>query len=526
MASTMKPRRVRGLLAGAAAVATAVALVGCTGGDGGGGDGPDAGATQGGSVTIVSAGPIASWDPIVSVQPTIPGLATDRLLAVYGALLYVDSQSAVQPLMAESIETDDFTTWTLTLNEGIEFTDGTPYDAEAVKYNWDRAAGEGSALAGIASTMTTEVVDELTVEVTLDAPNPVFDRAVAEQLAYIASPTALEEQGEDYTEPVGAGPFVLESWDPAVGEEMTRNPDYFQEGKPYLDELNFVVIADPAQRVTTVTQGGADIMNNYRFALLDVIDQPGVATFAVESGGLRMLIMNNEVAPFDDVRARQAAALAIDNTELTQTLTQDPEDTGWSGLFAESSQLYDADYDLESNDVDAASALVEELASEGIDTSIRIVAPAVPETIRAGELLQIQLSAVGFDVSLEQVPLADWADLARVRHDFDITFYPGIYDLNNAPVSMTALFEGAENIAQYESAEMAEALVAAREATSPDDLVSAFAVVQEIYQKDIPFVVFGLDERLYFHNDAVAGFEAIGRGMLLTENLYRTDLSE
>src|SRR5690606_31096612 len=112
-------------------------------------------------------------------------------------------------------------------------------------------------------------------------------------------------------DPVGAGPFVLESWDTAVGEEMTRNPDYFLEGRPYLDELNFVVIADPAQRVSTVVQGGADIMNNYRFALLEVIDQPGLGTFGVASGGLRMFIMNNQVAPFDDIRARQAAALAI-----------------------------------------------------------------------------------------------------------------------------------------------------------------------------------------------------------------------
>lgn len=521
MASMSKSRHRRGTLLAAAAVA-AVALAGCSG-DPEPGDGPSGEAAQGGSVTIVSAGPVASWDPISSLQQTIPGLATDRLLAVYGALLYVDSQSIVQPHMAESLESDDFVNWTLKLNDGIEFTDGTPYDAAAVKFNWDRAAGEGSAVAALASTMQTEVVDELTLEITLDAPNPVFDRDVAEQLQFIASPAALEEQGEDYTDPVGAGPFVLESWDTAVGEEMTRNPDYFLEGRPYLDELNFVVIADPAQRVSTVVQGGADIMNNYRFALLEVIDQPGLGTFGVASGGLRMFIMNNQVAPFDDIRARQAAALAIDNTELTQTLTQDPDDEGWSGLFPESSQLYDAQYDIESNDIDAATALVDELKAEGVDTSIRIVAAAVPELVRAGELLQIQLAAVGFDATLEQVPLGEWADLARVRKDFDITFYPGIYDLNNAPVSMNALFRGTENIAQYESDEMAAALVAAREA-SPEEMAEAFAEVQAIYQRDIPFVVFGLDERLYFHNDAVEGFESIGRGMLLTENLYRTDL--
>lgn len=525
MASMRKSRRMRSILAGAAAIATAVALAGCStdAGEQGGGDGAPA---QGGSVTIVSAGGMASWDPIVAVLPTIPGIGTDRMLAVYGALFYVDSQSIVTPLMAKSLSTDDFQSWTLEINEGIEFTDGTPYDAEAVKYNWERAAGEGSALTAIAGQIASLEADGLTLQIELDAPNPVFDRQVAEQLSYIASPTALEEQGADYTDPVGAGPFILDSWDPAVGEEMSRNPDYFLEGKPYLDELNFTVIADPAQRVTTVTQGGADIMNNYRFAILDVIDDPCCSSYGVASGGLRMFIFNNEVAPFDDVRAREAAALAIDPTEMTQTLTQDPSASGWSGLFPSTSNLYDKSFDLESGDIEGATALVDELKADGVDTSIKVLVASVPELVRAAELLQINLQEVGFDVQLEQIALGDWANAARVNKDFDITFYPGIYDLNNAPVSMTALFEGGENIASYSSDEMGEALEAAREATSATDLAAAFKPVQEIYREDIPFVVFGIDERLFFHGTGVAGFEAIGRGMLLTENLYRTDLSE
>jgi len=525
MASTEKSRRLRSILAGAAALATAVALAACTPGTDNGGGGNDQ-PTQGGSVTIVSAGPVQSWDPTAALQQTIPGLATGRFLAVYGALLYVDTQSAVVPHMAESLETEDFQNWTLTLKPGIEFSDGTPYNAEAVKFNWDRAAADTSATKGLASTITSEVVDDVTLKITLAAPNPVFDRDVAEQLQFIASPTALEEQGDDYTSPVGAGPFLLESWDPAVGETMSRNPNYFREGRPYLDELNFTVIADPAQRVTTVAQGGADIMNNYRFALLEVLDQPGLDLFGVESGGLRMAVLNNATAPFSDIRAREAVALAINPDELTQTLTQDPDDGGWSGLFPESSDLYNSQYDIESNDPDAATALVEELSGEGIDTSITIVAAAVPELVRAGELLQIQLSAVGFDVQLEQVPLGDWSARVRVQKDFDITLYPGIFDLNNAPVSMNNLFTGTENIAQYSSDEMREAVTVAREATSASELVDAFATVAEIYQRDIPFIVFGLDERVYLYRDAVAGFSSIGRGMLLTEDLYRTDITE
>lgn len=525
MTSTKKSRFSRRLATGSFAIMAAMTLAACSGGA----EGPEEEETpssgqQGGSVTIVSAAPMTSWDPIVQSLPTIPGIGTDRMLAVYGALLYVDADGAVQPEIAESLTTEDFTVWTLKLNPDVTFTDDTPFDAEAVKVNYDRAAGEGSVLVGIAGSFSSEVIDETTLEITLDEANPVFDRVLAESLPYIASPTALEEQGDNYVEPVGAGPFILEEWDQAVGETLSRNPDYFEEGKPYLDELKFTVIADPAQRVTTVVQGGAEIMNNYRFAVLDVLEQPGIETTAVESGGIRHFVFNTEIAPFDDVRARQAVALATNAEELTQTLTQDPEDGAWTGLFSDTSQLRAEEFDLEVGDTEAASALVEELEGDGVQTSFRIVAAAVPELIRAAELLQIQLNEVGFDVSIEQVPLADWAVTVRERRDFELTFYPGIYDLNNAPVSMTNLFEGGENIAGYESAEMSDALQRAREATSDEDQQAAFADVQEVYSQDVPFVVFGIDERLYLHNADVEGFEPIGRGMLLTKELYRTDL--
>ena len=479
---------------------------------------------QGGSATIISAVGVASWDPTVAVQPTFPGLATDALYAVYGVLLYVGADGEVHGSLADSLTSDDDTVWTMKLHPDVTFSDGTPFDATAVKYNFDRAAAEGSALRGFASSFTSEVVDDTTLTLTLATPNPVFDRQLAESLQFVASPQALEEQGADYTEPVGAGPFLLESWDQAAGSTFTRNPDYFQEGKPYLDELNLTPVPDPAQRVTTVAQGQADIMNNYRFALLEVLDQPGVDTYEVESGGQRQMVFNTQTAPFNDVRARQAVALAVDPTELVQTLTQDPEAEGWTGLVPSSSPLYDEQYDVEANDPEAAKELVDELKADGVDTSISIVAAAVPELTRAAQLLQLNLQDAGFDATIDQPALADWAAQARQQHNFDITFYPGIYDLANAPVAFTNLFEGSENIAQYSSPEMATALADLRAAESEADQKEAFAEIARIYQEDIPFFVFGIDQRVFFYHEGIAGFTPMGRGMLLSENLYRTDL--
>src|SRR5690606_27257933 len=102
-----------------------------TGGDGSGEP------TQGGSATIVAAASVLNWDPTIVSIGTIPGVATDRFIAVYGVLFYVDANDQLQGSIAKSLTTDDNEVWTLTLNDGVAFSDGTPLDAEAVKYNFD-----------------------------------------------------------------------------------------------------------------------------------------------------------------------------------------------------------------------------------------------------------------------------------------------------------------------------------------------------------------------------------------------------
>jgi peptide/nickel transport system substrate-binding protein len=96
----------------------------------------------GGTITMRLGADITSWDPCVIQAATVPGTMGDVLNAVYGSLVYTDVNGAVQPAMAESLTTDDAITWTFKLHDGVKFTDGSPYDAEAVKFNFDRAADE------------------------------------------------------------------------------------------------------------------------------------------------------------------------------------------------------------------------------------------------------------------------------------------------------------------------------------------------------------------------------------------------
>lgn len=513
----------------AAVASTALILTACTGGGGGGGGGDATGSGEpvtGGDMTIMSAAGVTNWDPGLAFFGTLPGVTTDRFIAVYGQLFYVDQSGELVPSLAESLTTEDGgATWTLALREGITFSDGTPYDAEAVKFNWDRIADPATAAptAALAQSFTSEVVDDLTLAITSTTPNPILDEQLAENLQLIASPAAL--QAAEYTEPVGAGPFILTDQDPAIGEDLEANPDYVLDPPAY-ETLHYRTVGDPSQRVETIAAGDAQLMNGFASDFRDYADNPDFGFFEVPNGGFRHLVFNNTRPPFDDVRARQAVALALNPAELTQTLLNDPTQTGSTTLFQDGSPYYDADAGLPEQNLEDAQALVDELIADGIDMTFTIVPAAIPESIRSAEYVQLSLQELeGVTVDIEQVDIQDWRLRTQGNDDFDITFYLGIYDVNPVSTTFTNLFaeNGTDNIQNSSSPEMTAALEQLRAATDDAAKAEALAEIQRIYVTEVPIFAFGYDYRIFFHQADVDGFEAIGRGAILPEKLFHTE---
>jgi peptide/nickel transport system substrate-binding protein len=476
----------------------------------------------------MAGSPMPSWDP--ATQPnTIPGVNADRLNAVYGNLVYTDAKGQIQPGLATSLTSKNFKVWTLKLRPALKFTDGAKLDAAAVKANWDRIAAPGSGAVAqlFTSQFTTKVVNATTLVATLTTQSdPTFALRVAELLPFIASPTTLPTKpGSPYPKPVGAGPFMFESQQPGVQETVVRNPGFWEKGKPYLDKITWRYVQDPAQRVATVVQGDAQYMNGYTFQFQDQLKNPGFTGFKVPAGGLRMFMFNVRKAPFNDVRARRAIALAVNPGELVQSLTQDAEAQPWHSLFAKSSPYFSTSLQLPSQNVAAAQKLVDELTPGGKTLEFNIVIAAVPELQRAGQLLQLQLNKLkGVKANLQTVALADWRAATFNQHNFDITFYPGVYDLNGAEIQMTGLLGtgGAGNFAGFDNRLMNNTLASARAATTPPRKKLLFGKVQQQYLKSLPVYVFGIDYRTFFHTKKIGGFTPMGSGALLMKELYFT----
>lgn len=519
-----KTRRPWRCAMAAVAASALLALAGCSGGGGGAASGSGT-PVAGGEITIMSAAGMAGWDPGLAFFGTLPGVTTDRFIAVYGQLFFVDQSGELQPSLADSFTTDDGgATWTLTLHEGITFSDGTAYDAAAVKFNWDRIADPATAAptAALAQSFTSTVVDDVTLTLTCATPNPVLDEQLAENLQLIASPTAL--QSGDYTEPVGAGPFLLTKEDPAIGEDFEVNPDYVLD-PPQYQTLHYRTVGDPSQRVETIAAGDARLMNGFASDFRDYADNPGFGFYTVPNGGFRHLVFNNTRAPFDDARARKAVALALNPEELTQTLLADPSQKGSTTLFPEDSPYYDAAAALPEQDLDEAQKLVDELIADGVDMTFTIVPASIPESIRSAEYVQLSLQQLeGVTVNIEQVDIQDWRLRTQSNDDFDITFYLGIYDVNPVATTFTNLFgdNGTDNIQNSSSPQMSAALEQLRTATDDAAKKAALDTIQEIYVDEVPIYVFGYDYRIFFHQADVDGFDAIGRGAILPGSLFYT----
>jgi peptide/nickel transport system substrate-binding protein len=219
---------------------------------------------SGGAIEILVVSDLNTTDPFGSSSNQY--LDNTRMNALYDSLFWSEPGTGrVMPQIGESLTPEPGNTvWTLKLRPGVTFTDGTPYDAAAVKWTWDehKNPARRSLSSGAAQGIkTTTVVDPLTLRVELGVPNANFDRIVASSLAFVPSPTAFQKDPQAFvTRPVGAGPFTLAEWTRGAKLVLKKNPAYWQgPDKPYLDQVAFRVVSDSDQSLNTIASGGADL---------------------------------------------------------------------------------------------------------------------------------------------------------------------------------------------------------------------------------------------------------------------------
>lgn len=474
--------------------------------------------TKGGTITYISSVNVTSMDPVSFISPMSAGahIYAVRAFPVYDALAWENWETGeVELRLAESIETTDGTTWTMKLRDGIRFSDGTPFDAEAVKFHFDRVADPAnqSPLLGQAQQIASiEIVDPLTLQFTLKAADNSFDRLVANNFPFIPSPTAVQEKGADFANsPVGAGPFLIKDGWSATSDTMsfTVNPDYYGD-PPNIDGITVNVVLDGEQAFNTVQTGGAQIMVSPDPTLALRAEDAGLVGSheGITSGG-REIMFNTSVPPFDDVRARQAIAYALDMDAMVETLYAGAKEAA-HGLFGSTSPFYVESATQLEADPAKAQALLDELAADGKPLSFTL---SLSDTLQSyGEVVQAQLSAFdNLEVTLNigvSLPLAQSVN----QGNYQAAVWGHTW-IDPNPI-MDALFKTGEttNLMRYSNPEMDAALADGHTALTEADRVAAYEKVQEIWVEDVPTLYIDRAFVSYVTSPKVKGLATYGTG--------------
>jgi peptide/nickel transport system substrate-binding protein len=372
---------------------------------------------------------------------------------VYESLVDIDYENfhdvpPRRPGLAQSWEADPSgESWTFRLQDGVRFDDGTPFNAEAVKFNFDRyidpahssfyEAGAAAQRTNIGTMESVEAVDALTVRVNLKSPDVEFLSRM--ENLYMVSPAILEEHGnENYHRfSGGTGPFKLVSNEQGVQAELERIPDYWGssrfDGGPFVDKIVIRFIVEPAVRVAALQSGEAD--------WIAVVPPDSVASLQGNDNfvvGMEPIphtwawILNFKHDLLIDKRVRQALALSVNRESLAQDLlrgTAEPALQFWApGSPAYRPTPREMTYGYEP---ERAKQLLDAAGhSNGID--IKILTPnsgsGLMQPILMNEFIQENMADVGINVEIEvmewQSFFAKWREGQPPEYAAYVQAYP------------------------------------------------------------------------------------------------------
>jgi peptide/nickel transport system substrate-binding protein len=336
-----------------------------------------------------------------SVNPALGSSFIDasRFYNIYDPLFRVSPELDVEPgLCVEWEANDDSTVWQFKLRPDVVWHDGKDFTADDVIYTLQQMADEGhTAHSSVLNIDLNAVrkVDDLTLEIPLQQPDArLYDQFVQQNTVIVqdgSTPTRL---------PVGTGPFRLTEFTPGQRSLGVRNENYWEEGRPYVDEWEDISIDDNTARLNALLAGEIDMMSQVPFAQARAEEDGGrIQVINAPSTAIQVLLMAIDEPPFDDVRVRQAFRLIADRQALI-----DGALSGYGTLgndLAGNGLPYFLDVDPPEQDLEQAQALLAEAGKENLTVTLH-TSDIVPGFVEAATLFAEQAKGAGVTVNVKR----------------------------------------------------------------------------------------------------------------------------
>lgn len=352
-------------------------------------------------------------------------IAEVTLYNVYETLTKVKEDGSVAPLLAESWEAaPDLKTYTFKLRKGVTFQNGEPFNAQAVKFSYERAVEPTSTNKDkslFQSIAAIALPDNDTVVISMKNPEPNLPFLLGQASASIVEPKSAPT---DATKPVGTGPFVLAAWAKGSSITLTKWPPYRDAAAIKLDKVVIRFISDPSAQVASLLSGDVDAFPRVA-AARSLAQFKADPRFNVMIGGSRaktIVAINNRKKPFDDVRVRRAILAAIDRKAMIEGAA-DGFGVPIGSFYTPGSLGYVDTTDINPFDVEKAKKL---LAEAGVTTPLEVSLKLPPPSYarQGGEVLAAQLAKIGIIARIENVEWAQWLSAvfnANGPHNYDLT---------------------------------------------------------------------------------------------------------
>lgn len=490
---------------------------------------PAESAATGGTVVIDRTLDSETLDPVMTANNCDIWVLN---MMVEGLVTSSDDGKEVIPAVADSwTVSDDNLTYTFHIRDGIKFSDGNPVTAEDCVFSVQRAKdADGPWLGMLDMVDTIEDGGDGTVVIKLKEPSPSFLATLAMFDCGILEKSYVDSVGDEglAEKPIGTGPFMLQEW--AKGDKMVfvKNPYYWEEGKPMVDEIDFDVVADDNTAIMQLESGQVDAVEGIPFNRVAEVDgMDGISVTRFESTNIKFLLINCQGEITKNKEVRQALALAMDKSAINTAVYSG------EGVLAETflSPAIPYSYqDLPATTVDidkAKSLLADAGYPDGFELTVQ-VGSGDTSILQTATLIQQQWKEIGVTLNIEQIDLAtarqNWKDgnydvfLSNMTSDMtDISELAGLVTVADQAHCWRTYWDGDE---QKKAEELTLAGNAEMDETKRAD---DYKQMQEILADSLPLIPICYVPFEFAASDKISGYYQNPLGIYNFKNMTKSE---
>ncbi|PYM12815.1 MAG: peptide ABC transporter substrate-binding protein [Candidatus Rokuibacteriota bacterium] len=464
-----------------------------------------------------------------TMDPHLSGSKIDRQVYhnVYEPLVTLDVKLGIRPGLAESWQQPDNRTLIFKLRRGVRFHDGTEFNAQAAKFNFDRMKTEPKSVrkGEVASIEAVDVVDPATVKISLKRPDAALLATLTDRAGMMVSPKVIQERGaelERNARGAGTGPFEFVEWVKDDHILLKRNESYWnKQGGPYLDRVRYRPIPDDTVKLQSLQGGEIDVIDyvqprDVAAVKADrnvvVVDVPSLADFSYQ--------VNHARPPFNVKALRQAVACGLDIEQIVKGVWLNVGVPA-NGPIPPTSWAYDKTIPPIKRDLARARAKLAEGGKAG-GFSFTLTTNNIPINIQEAEVMQAQLGEAGITMKIKLVDSATLLADGNSKN-FDLISYQwsGRPDPDGNTYQFFKTTPGTSlNWSGISNAQIDALLDKTREASSQADRKKLFSDLTKILQDELPmiFIIHPIEPKAF--SPRVQGYEPIPDGMMRFKDVW------